>query len=158
MAILRYCTWSFLDDYMLPNDERLSNFLSWIIGLVILLPSYVFQKDLQTIYIALGNLNSYVGTSLRVLMRVIYIYLVTLAVILEWRGVWNLFDLYLFNDWQTQISLGVLALTFFCLTKTTRTLVATPFFLYMDDYHHFFTTEHKHQSDVYIFFPLNRYA
>lgn len=122
--------------------------MCWLSGLLILLPSYVFQKDLQDIYLVLLNCNSKFFQCLAVLMRVIYIYLVTLAVILEWRGVWNLFDLYFFNDWQTQISLAILALTFFCLTKTSRTLVATPFFLYMDDYHHFFTTEHKHQSDV----------
>lgn len=107
----------------------------------------MFQKDLQNVYLALANYGR-AGTCLCILMRIVYIYMVTLAVILEWRGVWNLFDLYFFNDWQTQISLALIALTFFCLTKTTRTLVATPFFLYMDDYEHFFTTEHKHQSDV----------
>jgi hypothetical protein len=82
VSIFWYVTWSFLDDYFLNRSSKLSNLVSWLLGLFILLPSYVFQKDLQRWYTQLEN-TRFLSYLLRVTMRVVYIYLVTVAVILE---------------------------------------------------------------------------
>jgi hypothetical protein len=82
-------------------------------------------------------------------MRLVYIYLVTVAVILEWRGLWNLLDMYLFNDWRTQIGMAIIALTIICLTQSSIKLVSNPFFLYMDNYQNFFTSKTKQEDEVY---------
>lgn len=147
VAIYWYCTWQFVDEYFFNDRPKLSNFLSWSIGLSILFPGYVFQKDLQNLYEYLDNFET-IGSTLQVLMRVIYIYIIALAVVLEWRSMWNLINFYFYPDWTSQFLLALSCLTFFCLTKSTHSLVNTPFILYMDDYHHFFTTESKHQLPV----------
>lgn len=147
VSIYWYCTWQFIDDYFLKESPKLSNFLSWSIGLSILCPGYVFQKDLQNLYEYLNNLET-IGSTLQVLMRVIYIYAICLANVLEWRSMWNLLSLYFYPDWLSQFILALLCILFFCVTRSTHTLVNTPFILYMDDYHQFFTTEAKHQLPV----------
>ncbi|RNA07794.1 hypothetical protein BpHYR1_018494 [Brachionus plicatilis] len=144
VAIYWYCTWSLIDDYFYKESPKISNFLSWILGLSILFPGYVFQRDLQNLYEYLNNFET-IGYMLQVTMRVVYIYAITIGVILEWRSVWNLMDIYLFESWKISFVFAILCIMFFCVTKSTHQLINTPFILYMDDYDLFFTTESKHQ-------------
>lgn len=140
-------TWQFFDSYFLVDSPRLSNFLCWFIGLVILLPSYLFQNDLHNFYNHLSRLGNS-GQVVRILLRIFYIYLVSIGIVLEWRGVWNLIDIYYFKSWHSQLALAIVCVTFFCLSRSSRTLVSNPFILYRDDYENFFTTDSKHKLPV----------
>lgn len=150
VAIYWYCTWSLIDDYFYKESPKISNFLSWIIGLTILFPGYVFQRHLQDLYEYMNNFET-IGYMLQVSMRILYIYAITIGVILEWRSVWNLMALYLFESWKISFLFGILCIIFFCATRSTHQLINTPFILYMDDYDQFFTTESKHQLPVIFF-------
>ncbi|CAF0772694.1 unnamed protein product [Brachionus calyciflorus] len=144
VAIYWYCTWQLIEEHFYKESPKISNFLSWIIGLAILFPGYVFQRDLQNLYEYLDNFER-IGYTLQVAMRVVYIYAITIGVVLEWRSVWNIMDIYLFPDWKISFVVALLCILFFCGTRSTHQLINTPFILYMDDYHQFFTTEDKHQ-------------
>lgn len=75
-------------------------------------------------------------------MRNIYIYIVTLAITIEWQGLWDLIESNI-DDLQTKLSLSVIAITYACLTRATRSLVSTPFLLTIDDDDAFFQYELK---------------
>lgn len=84
-----YGTWLYLDTFFIKDDYKLSNFVSWGIGLLLLFPGYLFQQDFQRFYEYLKRYN-YLGAIVRFLMRTIYIYLMCFAVVAQWRGLWNL--------------------------------------------------------------------
>ena len=84
-----YGTEQILDTYFITNNYILSNFVSWFIGLAILLPAYLFQQEMQTKYEEARTWR-HCGSFVRFLMRVVYMYLICFAVVIQWRGVWNL--------------------------------------------------------------------
>jgi hypothetical protein len=145
VSLYWYCTWLFLNDYFITWDVTLSNSLSYGIGLLILFPAYVLQENLQQFYNRLGLLSPVRSSVSKFLMRTIYIYLMSFAVVLEWRGLWNLCDTYTFKDWRSQLSLSIIALSFFYFTRGTRTLVSTPFIVFTDDYDYFFVADSRHK-------------
>lgn len=155
VSIYWYGTWTYLDNYFLVDDPKTSSFVSWTSGLFILLIGYLFQQDFQHFYDYLHGLGK-CGNFCQVLVRSVYIYLMSFAVVAEWRGLWNLFNFYFFSDWQSQFVSAIIALSYFLLSRATRSLITTPFVLFMDDYEHFFTTEsrHKFRSVSFSVFPL----
>jgi hypothetical protein len=144
VSIYWYGTWTYLDNYFLVEDSKTSSFVSWVTGLFVLLAGYLFQQDFQHFYDYLHGLGK-CGHLCQVLARSVYIYFMSFAVVAEWRGLWNLFNLYFFSDWQSQFVSAIIALTFFLLSRGTRSLITTPFVLFMDDYEHFFTTPSRHK-------------
>jgi hypothetical protein len=145
VSLYWYCTWLFLNDYFITCDAVLSNALSYALGLLILLPAYVLQENLQQFYNRLGQLGPVSSSVSKFLMRTVYIYLMSFAVVLEWRGLWNLCDIYIFKDWRSQLSLSIIALSFFYFTRGTRTLVSTPFIVFTDDYNYFFVADSRYK-------------
>jgi len=144
VSIYWYGTWTYLDNYFLVDEPKTSSFVSWTSGLFILLVGYLFQQDFQHFYDYLHELGKF-GRLCQVIARSVYIYFMSFAVVAEWRGLWNLFNFYFFSDWQSQLASAIIALTFFLLSRATRSLITTPFVLFMDDYEHFFTTESRHK-------------
>ena len=49
---------------------------------------------------------------------------------------------------NSQLSLAIIALAYFCLSRSTKTLISTPFILFVDDHDIFFTTQSKIQFTV----------
>jgi hypothetical protein len=133
-----YGTWTFIDSYFFTANRKLSNFFSLIIGLLIVFLFYIFGKKIHNLYAHFKTSNTKFGNEFRFGMRMFYVYTMSLAIVFQWRGLWNLFDLYYFNDTRSQISLSILALTYFCLTRSTRTLIVTPFGLFVDNADTFF--------------------
>jgi hypothetical protein len=78
-ALYWYGTWSLFDVYLLPNYQLTSALISYVIGLIILLPGYIFQEKIQDLYNKRNELVQF-------LIRFIYAYFVSLACVLEWRG------------------------------------------------------------------------
>jgi hypothetical protein len=148
VAFYWYSTWTLLDLYFIPNNKNLSNILSSLIGLLIILLFYMFEKRLFNLYSYFKTQNTRLGRICLFGMRVIYVYVMGLAIICQWRGMWNLFDAYYFNDTRSQISLSILALTYFCLTRSTRCLIVTPFGLFVDDVDKFFDTDTESRHRV----------
>lgn len=140
VAFYWYGTWTFLDTYFIPDNKKLSIFLCWLIGLFILMPSYLFQIELQNLYDYFKTLNKF-GVVLRFIMRIIQSYIISFAILFQWRGLWNLIDLYFFTDIVSQLSFGIISIAFFSLSRATRTLISTPFLLFIDDTNGFFKSE-----------------
>ena len=148
VSIYWYCTWSFLDAYLLKESLLLSSIVSNATGLAILLPCYLFQIDLQRFYDYLAGRPRF-AKPVRFMTRVVYVYLVSLAIVCQWRGLWNICDLYLFSDWISQLSLSIVALAYFSLTRSTRSLLATPFILVRDNCLTPFTSlENRHKRST----------
>ena len=104
---------------------------------------YIFGKKVHDLYVHFKTINTKFGSGFRFGMRILYVYMMSLAIVFQWRGLWNLFDLYYFNDTRSQISLSILALTYFCLTRSTRTLIVTPFGLFVDNADTFFDRDNE---------------
>jgi hypothetical protein len=148
VAFYWYSTWTLLDLHFIPNNKNLSNILSSLIGLLIILLCYVFAKRLFNLYSYFRTQHTKWARISLFGMRVIYVYVMGLAIIFQWRGLWNLFDAYYFEDTRSQISLSILALTYFCLTRSTRCLIVTPFGLFVDDVDKFFDTDNESRHRV----------
>jgi hypothetical protein len=78
-ALYWYGSWSLVDVYLLPSYQLLSALVSYCVGLVIVLPGYIFQEKIQDLYNKRNDVVQF-------LIRFVYAYLVSLACILEWRG------------------------------------------------------------------------
>lgn len=147
VGIYWYCSWSFLDKYFLSGDgedehQTLSSFLSYAIGLLVLLPSYLFQQDIKRCYNFFKRFGR-VGTLMRFTFRNLYLYMISFAFVFQWRGLWNICETYLFEDLFRQMALAIAAILFFCLAGSTGSLVSTPFILYRDDLNDPFTSESR---------------
>jgi hypothetical protein len=55
----------------------------------------------------------------------------------------------LFNDISSQLALSFISIAYFCLTRSTRTLVCNPFLLYIDDNEHFFESDSRHKIESF---------
>ena len=75
-------------------------------------------------------------------MRNIYMYIITVAITIEWQGLWDLIESNV-DDLQTKLCFSVIGITYACLTRSTRALVSTPFVLTIDDEAGFFEYELK---------------
>jgi len=134
-----YCTWVFFDKFFLTEQKYLSNFLCLGIGLLIILIGYLSQDLIK-------NLNDFLKTLrfssfLRFLMRIIYFYIVTMAYIMQWRAIWNIFGFFLNDKLEVQLSLAIFSIAYFCLTRSTRALISSPYLLYLDDREEYFVNE-----------------
>lgn len=143
IGLFWYCTWSFLDDYFLNDRMYLSNFLSLSIGLIFILAGYLMQELMQLWYDKLKQFKY--SKFLRFLMRTVYAYIMSMAVILQWRAVWNIYNFYLFKDISSQLTLAVISIAYFCITRSTRSLVCNPYLLYVDESEDFFVSESRHK-------------
>ncbi len=65
--------------YLLPTHMLLSAAVSYVVGLAIVCPAYIFQQKIQDFYNKQGDVVQF-------FVRSVYAYLVSLACILEWRG------------------------------------------------------------------------
>lgn len=142
-----YCSWTFLDVYFLSEQKHLSNFLSLSIGLVVLFFGYLLQEKFQHVYTKLKEFNK-CGAILRFLMRNLHAYVITMAIILQWRAIWNIYLFYLVDDLSSQLSIAIASLCYFCLTRSTRTLVSNPFMIFFDDTEEFFVSRSRHKIDL----------
>lgn len=154
VGIYWYCSWSFLDKYFLSHadEQNLSSFLSYAIGLLILLPSYIFQQDIKRCYNFFKKFGLF-GTFMRFTFRNLYLYMISFAFVFQWRGLWNICETYLFEDLFRQVALAIGAILFFCLAGSTGSLVSTPFILYRDDLNDPFTSESRFKFKSVSFFP-----
>ena len=71
-----------LDDYFMPDNLILGAVLCYLIALLLLLPGYVFQTNLQ-------KLHNKLNPKMQTVFRVIFIYVISFAVVMEWRGKLN---------------------------------------------------------------------
>jgi hypothetical protein len=69
-------------------------------------------------------------------------YIITIAITIEWQGLWDLIESNI-ADLQTKLSLSIIAITYACLTRSTRALVTSPFILTIDNDEGFFEYELK---------------
>ncbi len=76
------------------------------------------------------------------LMKTIYMWVICVAVTIEWQGLWDLIESNI-DNLDTKLSLSVLAITYACITRSTRALVSTPFILSVDQEDRFFEYELK---------------
>ena len=141
VAFYWYGTWLMIDLYFFSKNIHSSNILSYLVGLLVLFILYIFVEQLSKLYSYLKIRNTKMGRLLMLFIRVTYVYVMSLAIVFQWRGLWNLFDLYFYTDAEKQISLSIVAITYFCLTRSTRTLIVTPFVLCVDDAENFFDQE-----------------
>jgi hypothetical protein len=101
----------------------------------------MFQNDLQDIYFSLGgDQTSFSNKFIQVLMRIFYIYLMSFAVIAEWRSIWNLIGIYFYQDWISLMVLACLTCCFLIVARETKKFISPPFVLYIDNYENFFTS------------------
>jgi hypothetical protein len=63
----------------MPNNVVLSSVVCYLVGLLLLLPGYVFQNNLQKFH---NNLKP----TMQFIFRIFFIYVISFAVVLEWRG------------------------------------------------------------------------
>lgn len=126
-----YGSWSFLDSYFLTSNRFLSALLSYLIGLSIILPSYLFQHKLQQFY------NNYCDNFIkRFLLKFTYVYLLSIGIVFEWRGCWELCDLTINLDWKNELSISIIAVTYLLITRSFRLMKSSPYVLtydYFDD-------------------------
>jgi hypothetical protein len=64
-----------------------------------------------------------------------------LAIVLQWRGLWNLLDMYIYRNWIDKLAMSIMAFSYLSLTRTTVSLMTTPFILQRDECVKPFTTE-----------------
>jgi hypothetical protein len=79
-------TWLLLDLYLTPDDPKLSNWITLVVGNAGLFVLAVLQEPLK----ALRPHNKV----LQVLLLRFYIYAASVFSVCQWRGVWVLLDLY----------------------------------------------------------------
>lgn len=144
-------TWEFLDLFFFPNEPELSNFICWILGLLIIFPTYLFQKSFEGLNTTFERSTKLKNKILNIIIRVCYIYTLVLGVLLQWRGLWNLIDIFFFKDWKRQIILSMICIAFLSLTRATKILLSNPFILYRDDYSKFYTGTSRHKFEVFYF-------
>ena len=63
----------------MPNNLVLGSVFCYLLGLLLILPGYVFQTNLQKFH---DKLNP----RLQIVLRILFIYFVSFAVVMEWRG------------------------------------------------------------------------
>lgn len=147
-------TWEFLDLFFFSNEPELSNFICWILGLLIIFPTYLFQKSFEKLNKTFERSTKYKDKFLTIIIRVGYIYTLVLGVVLQWRGLWNLIDIFFFKDWKRQMILSMICIAFLSLTRATKTLRSNPFILYRDDYSQFYIGTSRHKFEVLNFFLI----
>ncbi|CAF0772676.1 unnamed protein product [Brachionus calyciflorus] len=141
-------SWEFLDLYFYVSEPILSNLICWIFGLLIIFPAYLFQKDFDCLDKYFQSLNNFNGRFLKVTLRISYIYSITLGVLLQWRGLWNLIDIFFFKDWKSQLVLSIICFAFLIVTRATKILLSNPFILYRDNYSLFYTGVSRHKFEI----------
>ena len=153
VAFYWYGTWTFLDLYIIPDNKTLSYVVCWVGGLLVLLPFYMLGAKIFELYSYLKTVRPVLGKTCRLLMRVLFIYVNGLAIVVQWRGLWNMFDLFANNDSGPQIALSVVATLYFCCCRSTSSLVVTPFGLYADNFDGFFDIKESRNriKSVFIF-------
>jgi hypothetical protein len=126
-----YGSWSFIDSYFLTSNAFLSAMLSYLIGLSIILPSYLFQLKLQHFY------NNYCDNIIkRFLFKLTYVYFLSIGIVFEWRGCWELCDMAFNLDWKNELSISIIAVTYLLITRSFRLMKSSPYVLtydYFDD-------------------------
>ncbi len=80
-------------------------------------------------------------------------WMICVAVTIEWQGLWDLIQSNIENL-ETKLSLSVLAITYACITRSTRALVSTPFILTVDQDDRFFEYELKSARVFIIVYKL----
>lgn len=148
-----FCTWEFLDEYFFKDDPLLSNYLSFAFGVFIIFNGYMTQNQMQKCYVWAKAFKY--GLVLRFLIRNSYAYLITLAIIFQWRAIWNLFVIYITDDLHAQLAIAAVSLAYFCLTRSTRTLTSNPFILFKDDTDDFFVSVSRHKINWVINLLIN---
>lgn len=139
-----YTIWKFTESYVFIYSRNFSYFICYFIGFMILALAYLLQDCLQNLFNCLENLR-YGSRIFCFLMRNIYMYIITVAITIEWQGLWDLIESNV-DDLQTKLCFSVIGITYACLTRSTRALVSTPFVLTIDDEAGFFEYELKTHS------------
>ncbi|RNA07793.1 hypothetical protein BpHYR1_018493, partial [Brachionus plicatilis] len=141
-------SWEFLDLFFFVNEPELSNFICWILGLLIIFPTYLFQKSFEGLNTSFERSAKFKSKIFQIIIRTCYIYTLGLGVLLQWRGLWNLIDIFFFKDWKRQMILSIICIGFLSLTRATKILLSNPFILYRDDYGQFYTGASRHKFEI----------
>jgi hypothetical protein len=148
-GIYWYMSWTFLDEHFNVFESAFfTSFLSYFIGLSLILCSYLFQNHLEMLHDYLSKLKYFNKTSC-FLLRSVYMYFICAAVVLEWQSLWNILFTK-FIDWKTKLSISILAVSYLCLTRSSRILVSTPFLLLRDSSENFFQYELKSFNLIFL--------
>ena len=143
-----YTTWHIIDENLILDFKI--NLALYTLGFLILALFYVLQNKLEKFYKYLENLQ-YCEKFANSIFRNCYNYLVCLAIVLEWYGLWNLFDVGLI-DGRTKFSMSIICMTYLSLTRSTRALITTPYLLALDEKENCF--EYVLKSVLIIYFYL----
>jgi len=140
-ALYWYGTWTFLDVFVLPENNVLSSAICYVASLLMILPGYIFQQDIQNIY---NNCHF----AVQFVMRYLYVYLMSLAYVLEWRGCWELCDKYIELDWKGELSIAIIAITYMLIARSFRLVTSSPYLLSYDDWQDFFVSQSRYKIDA----------
>lgn len=125
-----YTIWKFTEDYVFIISQNMSYFICYEIGFIVLGLAFILQDKLQKLYDYVGRLK-YMSKPLCFMLQHTYMYFMCVAVTIEWQGLWDLIESNI-DDLQTKLSMSVIAITYACLTRSTRALVSTPYMLIRD--------------------------
>lgn len=141
-----YTIWKFTEDFVYIYSQSFSYFICYFTGFLVLALAYLLQSYLEKLYQFLENVACF-NRILCFLMRTCYMWIICVAVTIEWQGLWDLIESNI-DSLQTKLSLSVIAITYACLTRSTRALVSTPFILIIDQTENFFEYELKSNSII----------
>lgn len=139
-----YTIWKFTEDYFFVYSQSMSYFICYFTSFIVLAVAYILQDCLEKLYSWLSGLR-YINNISCFLMRNIYIYIITVAVTVEWQGLWDLIESNI-DSIETKLCLSWIAVSYACLTRSTRALVSTPFILVIDEDNDFFEYRLKSHS------------
>ena len=127
-GIYWYTTWYIIEENL--NTNIIINLALYTIGFFILALFYIFQNKFEQMYKYQENLD-YCEKFSNFILRNSYNYLVCLAIVLEWHGLWNILDNSLI-DGKTKFIVSIIAITYLILTRSTRLLITSPYLLAVD--------------------------